>query len=94
MIPTNFEGSNRTFVGPPNTDIKDLPVYQNETCIWSCWEVTDEDLERIKESRRVWLHLQCPFVPPLAVTTENPFQAEDEWPKTIEENNDAVRNED
>lgn len=56
----------------------DLPVHRGAfpdgtPCIISCWKVTPEDLERIKETGEVWLSIVGSGMPPVSVFTENPF---------------------
>lgn len=59
--PVSFEGAEGNYVadGP----IKDLPTaetpYDDGTntgkVVWSCWELTDDELAEVLQTKRVWL---------------------------------------
>ena len=52
-----------------------LPVFTDgQKCI-SCWELTDADLERLQDSRQVWIWVYSGQTqPPIAVDTQVPFR--------------------
>lgn len=40
----------------------------------TCWELTDEEMEIIKKTRCVWLHVCAARTPPVLVDVHNPFE--------------------
>lgn len=62
-----------------------LPVFRNGEETISCWDVTDEDLEMIKNTRQIWLRIVGPHQPPCQVTADSPFHTAAEFDTTIEE---------
>jgi hypothetical protein len=40
----------------------------------SCWELSDEEMEVIKKTRRVWLRILAVHTPPVNVDVFNPFE--------------------
>jgi hypothetical protein len=52
----NFPGTNKTFTAPEGReDVSDLHVFSNGVCNVSAWELTDEELEEVVRTRRVYL---------------------------------------
>lgn len=87
MHPINFPESNKTLkANPAEKEINDVPVQDLHvltTCditggpvtgVVSCWQITDEDLEQLKETRCVWLHVHAgQSSPPVLVSIDKPF---------------------
>lgn len=63
------EVATKKFVG---SNVDDLPVSDLHGGHVSCWLVTEEDLQRIRETGRVFLWVQGPAHPPVALTSEPP----------------------
>jgi hypothetical protein len=60
-----------------------LPVAHLGDKILSCWELSDEDRQRIADSGRIWLCLYLPFHPPVSLQTDCPFVDQTEWPESV-----------
>lgn len=57
-------------------NMRDMPLYSDGITSVVVFEVTDEDLKRIAEGRKVYLTIIHPpdkLFPPLTVTTDNPI---------------------
>lgn len=81
MQATPFKEQNMTFTKPENMTDEEcgsLPAYRGEGQIISCWKVTPEDLERIKEAGVIWLHIVGNGQPPVYIGSEYPFTGERE----------------
>lgn len=64
MKPIEFEGVNKVY-GENQPQYIPLPVQKDENGrVISCWELTDEELEKIKETKRIWIG-QLTFNQPL-----------------------------
>lgn len=54
--PVNFSGANCVYKAPPGRDdVGDLPTFKNGACIVSAWELSDEELQEVLRTRRVFL---------------------------------------
>ena len=74
MTPKNFPQANLTYTAPPSMpDCGDLPVLSSRGEILSCWELTDEDLATINNTRTIYLQITANVQPPVALFTEDPF---------------------
>lgn len=76
MKPVKFPESNKTFTKPEgwtDEECRPLPVFQNDQQIISCWEVTDEDIEKMKKTKRIWLQIWANGQPPVWVSPDYPF---------------------
>lgn len=76
MKPVKFPESNKTFTKPEGwTDeqCESLHVFQGEGQIISCWELSDLDLEKLKTTKRIWLHVWGEGQPPVLVSGDYPF---------------------
>lgn len=88
MNPINFEQSNRTYVKPESmTDEQcgSLPVFvgvdtEQFPFILSKWELSDEELDQINETKAVWLNVVSTEMPPVALFVQNPFEGSSELP--------------
>lgn len=84
MIPIKFPEQNVTFKHPdPNCG--DLPAFQDDSVIVSCWELTDEDLEAVNSSRKIWVGIRGKVLQPMWIITELPFVDNTEFPEVIGE---------
>lgn len=89
MKPIQFEQANSMFVAPGcgNLPIANVsPTPNGPMILISCWELTEEDLDRILVTKKIWF--QCVGIqPPIAVNTEFPFAepaTDDEFPQDID----------
>lgn len=76
MKAKEFPEQNMVFTKPQSMTDEEcgsLPAYRGEGQIISCWEVTPEDLERIKETGVIWLSVSGAGQPPVYIGTEYPF---------------------
>lgn len=67
MKPIRFEGHNVVF-GEGQPQYNDLPAFRNDSAaaeVISCWELTDEDLEEIIRTKKIWT---------MQMTFNRPFQ--------------------
>jgi len=56
--PVQFDGCNKFFAAPENRDdIGDLAVFQNGICNVSGWELSDEEIEEIVRTKRVFISI-------------------------------------
>lgn len=84
MKPVDFEESNFTFVGPEGSNILPLKAHICAEGITSCWELTDEEIEIIKSTKRVWMRVVGAMIPPMLLQVEMPFQEEVDFPEDID----------
>lgn len=87
MFPTSFDESNNVLGPPEGTSLEDcsvLSVFQGtisdgehaDQVVISCWKPTQEELDKINRTGRVWLYIWGPTMPPAAVSGYSPFQQE------------------
>jgi hypothetical protein len=50
-----------------------LPVHVTENSVISCWKLSDEDLQRVNDSKVIWVFHAGQYLQPHALQTENPF---------------------
>lgn len=75
MRPKEFKEQNAVF-GSGQKGVEPLPAYLSaDGQVVSCWEVTDEDIKRMRETGCVWLSVLTYREPlqPVCITTEYPF---------------------
>lgn len=67
MKPKRFDKVNVVLQPPPGLegDCVPLPVLRWTGGVLSCWELTDEEVERIVRDRHVWLNVQGVTTPPV-----------------------------
>lgn len=54
--PVNFRGSNSVLKGPSGRDdVRDLPTFRNGVCCVSAWELTEEEMASVMETRTVFV---------------------------------------
>lgn len=80
MIPVRTEYSNITFVADgcgdlPATMCKNLS--ENRSEIETVWELTDEEIQKITENRRIYLYILGESVPPMALCAESQLMRSD-----------------
>lgn len=79
MKPVEFDEQNIVFKKPEgweNIECDDLPacVDNINRKTYSCWELTDEELEKVKKTKKVWLAMTaCPPCPAF-LTVTNPIK--------------------
>lgn len=81
MVPTSFPDENVLLSTPPTMTsdqcgvISACVTQQDDglPVIITCWKFTQEDLERIRETGRLWLVIAGHEMPPTCPTTEDPF---------------------
>lgn len=77
MLPTDFEGTNKTFTKPKgmtDEECGDLRVYQGkndrgEPVIISAWMPSKEDIEAINAGRPIFLKILGSGMPPVELLT-------------------------
>lgn len=80
MKPVVFPEVNFVFTRPPHPEyesIVELPVHLNHTpyhpSITSCWELSQEDMQLIRSTGRVYLTVFGNTTPPVNVCVKPPF---------------------
>ncbi len=78
MRPVTNKNTNKLYI---RQDCNDLPgaAYQYEDgtlAIETCWELSDEELEIIKKTKRIYVQQQGETLPPMALTVESVFEGE------------------
>jgi hypothetical protein len=96
MYPINFPEANFQFVLAPAAqeqagEFHDSRLYGHVTAneVISCWELTDEDIQRIKDTRQIWLRI-VGGQPPVELTAQSPFYVPETFEGNIEENSDEM----
>lgn len=77
MIPIDFPQANKT-LGPPRgvAGVDGLCVYCDGRQCLSCWQLTDEDRQRLIAGEPVWLfELFGETQPPVTLQVGNPFDS-------------------
>jgi len=82
MKPVGFPESNKTLAPPrgmTEEECSTLEVYTDgEQCI-SCWELTDEELMEVLQTKRIWVHVWFGMTqPPIAASGKCPFKRDGE----------------
>jgi hypothetical protein len=80
MRPKEFAQQNAVF-GAGQKEYQPLPAHlSGDGQVVSCWELSAEDIERVKETGCVWLSVLTFREPlqPVCLMTENPFGDESE----------------
>ena len=76
MNPIEFKEQNKVFTKPENMtdkECKSLPVLTDGKQSVSCWELTDEKLEEIKKTKKVYLGVLGQGHPPVFLEVFKPF---------------------
>lgn len=77
MKPIEFKEQNKILLKPEGMSDEEcgmLPIFTNgQECI-SCWQLSDEEIEKLKETKCIWLGLIAGGTqPPAFLTVETPF---------------------
>jgi hypothetical protein len=80
MKPIEFKEMNVILKKPDSMTDEEcgsLPVYcDGESCI-SCWELSDEDIEKLIKTRKLWFRVFSGITqPPIGFTVDKPFEEE------------------
>ena len=83
-----FPQSNNSLGAPQGQEeeVYPLPIYKSEPTDpngpyhISCWELSKEELEEVKKTGKIWLHVFGPTTYPICVMGLDP------WPEKVEEN--------
>ena len=83
--PIDFPESNFTFTAPASQpEVRDLKAHIDQAGITSCWQFTDEELEIIQTTKRIWVNVVGHGLPPMSIQTSIPFQPEVDFPESID----------
>jgi len=77
MKPIEFKEQNK-ILGKPDSmtdeECGSLPVFSDRNQCISCWELTDEEIEKIKETKCVWIGVMSGHTqPPIFLAVDTPF---------------------
>lgn len=83
MIATSFPESNNALSRPPgmtDEECEALSVYRGlapdgHSVVISCFKATREEREEFLRTGRIWLWVWGQTMPPVALGTQNPFEA-------------------
>jgi hypothetical protein len=81
MKPVEFPEMNVTFTAP---GCEPLPTFADGTQIVSCWELTEEERQKIAEGGHLYLHIFGSQQPAVALSAGFPFVDKTEWPDEVE----------
>lgn len=71
----HFPEANMTLRAPPGRDdVRDLPSFRHEGGPISCWQLSEKEMEEVRQTGIVWLHVQGPTHPPVYIGGERPFE--------------------
>lgn len=77
MKPIEFKEQTKVLSKPKNMtdeECSSLPVFTNGTNCISLWELSDEEIEKIKETKCIWLGVMSGLTqPPVFLSVETPF---------------------
>ena len=74
--PIEFEQQNAIFTKPEDmTDDEcvSLHVFQSETQIISCWQLTEDEMIEVAKTGKIYLSVMGQAQPPVCVLGESPF---------------------
>jgi len=85
MFPTSFKQSNAVLEPPEGMppDITDsisvcrattVTIKHQAPVVLSCWKLTQEELDEINKTKRVWLHVMGESMPPVWLSGKDPFE--------------------
>ena len=74
MQPEEFDRLNVIFKGN-SPDVGDLPAFYDnkENVTWTCWQLSDEDLENLNKTKLLWVHFTGSAIAPVGLSSESPF---------------------
>lgn len=82
MIPTSFKETNQLLGAGNNKGTGDLPIARSYMeiegdkvpCAVSCWKLSPEELERVKETGQIWVAVMGVGMPPIMPMALHPFE--------------------
>ncbi|MBN8824429.1 MULTISPECIES: hypothetical protein [unclassified Spirosoma] len=80
MLPIDFPGRNRILHGPrdeqgnPTSDILDLPSFTNDVVCISCWQLTDEEKQQLRQSLGIYVFLFYSQIDPIHISAICPIR--------------------
>lgn len=65
----DFEGANDVLGAPKGQEdeVYDLPIFRHEHGFVSCWRLSAEEIEYVKEHGVIWLHVMGRSMPPVFI---------------------------
>lgn len=81
LKPVPFEEQNIVYVAP---GCGDLPAFQDGRQIITCWEISDEQLQVLSDTKRIYLWVTGAAQPPVSVCVDYPFPDTSHWPEDVE----------
>lgn len=83
--PTAFDGQNKLFTAPQGreNDTLNLPAFVDEDrqTIYSCWTLSEQEMETVKKDGVIWLAVRSNQMPEVYVTSEHLITVRGEKPK-------------
>lgn len=79
MTPIKFKESNIVMGAGKNPNTGDLPAViafdqeSQRNMVVSCWQLDTEEMQRIKETGKLWVCIMGVRMPPIMPTVYNPF---------------------
>lgn len=76
MYPSGFDESNGQLSPPEGVSeakVKTLRVFRDGEQVISCWKPTQEEIDEIQRTGRVWLGVMGITMPPVYITGFSPF---------------------
>jgi len=70
MHPIEFKGHNVKLIG---NGCNDLPVFTNGLQCVSCWQLSDDEIEKIKETKQLWLSVHTGATQPPVLLSAEPL---------------------
>lgn len=71
MKPVEFEEQNTVFVAD---GCGDLPAYKQMPQIISCFELDDEEIEKLNKTKKIWVSVHSVDMPPIWLGVDKPFR--------------------
>ena len=89
MIPIPFDHANHIFKAPEGHEYKklDVPCFIGSDAIAVCFSVSDEEIEELKTTNRIWVIVKGLVFPPMSLQVNNPITTagEMDFPEFIED---------
>lgn len=83
MVPASFDEANTVLNPPPSMspdECEPLNVWRGPTqdgpVVISCWKLTEEELEEVQRTGRIWLWVFGETMPPCVLIGKHPFNSE------------------
>ena len=76
MKPVKFPDANIVITKPPSAGgmVKDLPAFADGKVIISCWELTNDELIDLSQTKKIYLHILGEDMPCALLTVHSPFK--------------------